>query len=81
MIRKLVGEGIRNVKEMQRALPLNVKTYLFADEQLPPLNSRRFFPEERDIRKHIYNGTSQLRVSKVDQENVSLLIENWQMTK
>ena len=81
MIRKLVGEGIRNVKEMQRALPLNVKTDLFADQQLPPLNSRRFFPEERDIRNHIYNATSQLRMSKVDQENVLLLIENWQMTK
>ena len=70
MIRKLVGEGIRNVKEMQRALRLYVKTDLFADQQLPPLNSRRFFPEERDIRNHIYNATSQLRMSKVDQENV-----------
>ena len=81
MIRKLVGEGIRNVKEMQRALRLYVKTDLFADQQLPPLNSRRFFPEERDIRNHIYNATSQLRMSKVDQENVSLLIENWQKIK
>ena len=81
MIRKLVGEGIRNVKEMQRALRLYVKTDLFADQQLPPLNSRCFFPEERDIRNHIYNATSQLRMSKVDQENVSLLIENWQKTK
>ena len=81
MIRKLVGEGIRNVKEMQRALRLYVKTDLFADQQLPPLNSRRFFPEERDIRNHIYNATSQLRMSKVDQENVPLLIENWQKAK
>ena len=81
MIHKLAGEGIRNVKEMQRALRLYVKTDLFADQQLPPLNSRRFFPEERDIRNHIYNATSQLRMSKVDQENVSLLIENWQKTK
>ena len=81
MIHKLVGEGIRNVKEMQRALRLYVKTDLFADQQLPPLNSRRFFPEERDIRNHIYNATSQLRMSKVDQENVLLLIENWQKNK
>ena len=75
MIRRLVGEGIRNVKDMY------VKADLFADQQLPPLNSRCFFPEERDIRNHIYNSTSQLWMSKVDQENVSLLIENWQMTK
>ena len=58
MIRKLVGEGIRNVKEMQRGLRFYVKTDLFADQQLPPLNSRRSFPEERDIRNHIYNATS-----------------------
>ena len=81
MIHKLVGEGIRNVKEMQKALQLFVKTDLFADQQLPPLNSRRFFPEEQDIHNHIYNATSQLRMSKLDQENVSLLIENWQKSK
>ena len=70
MIGKLVGEGIRNFKEIQRALRLYLKTDTFADQQLPPLNGRRFFPEERDIRNHIYNTTSQLRMSKVDQENV-----------
>ena len=78
MVHKLVGEGIRNVKEKQRALRLYVKTGLFADQELPPLNSRRFFLEERDICNHIYNAMSQLRMSKVDQENVSLLIENQQ---
>ena len=77
MIRKRFGEGIRNVKEMQRALRFYVKTDLFIYQKLTPLNSRRFFPEERDIRNHIYNATSQLRISKKDQENVSLLIENW----
>ena len=81
MIRKLVGEGIQNVKKIQRALQLYMKTDLFADQQLPPLNSRPFFPEERDIRNHAYNATSQLHMSKVDQENVSLLIENWQKNK
>ena len=57
-----------------------MKTDLFADQQIP-LNSRRFFPEERDICNPIYNATSQLWISKVDQEKVSLLIENWQKTK
>ena len=66
MIRKLFGEGIRNVKEMKRALQLDVETDLLADQQLPPLNSRWLFLEERDIRTHIYNATSQLRMSKVD---------------
>ena len=66
MIRKLFGEDIRNVKEMKRALQLDVETDLLADQQLPPLNSRWLFLEERDIRTHIYNATSQLRMSKVD---------------
>ena len=66
MIRKLFGEGIRNVKEVKRALQLDVETDLLADQQLPPLNSRWLFLEERDIRTHIYNATSQLRMSKVD---------------
>ena len=70
MIGKLVGEGIRNFKEIQRALRLFLKTDTFADQQLRPLKSRRFFPEERDIHNNTYNATSQLRMSKVDQENV-----------
>ena len=81
MIRKPVREGIPNVKEMQQALRLYVKTNLFVDQQLTPLNSRRSFPEEQDIRNHIYNPTSQVRMSKVNQENGSLLIENWQKNK
>ena len=60
---------------MQRALRVYVKTELFDAEQLPPGNSRRFYPEERYIRNHMYNTTSKLCMSKVDQENVSLLIE------
>ena len=60
---------------MQRALGVFVKTELFDADQLPPGNSRRFYPEERDIRNHMYNATSKLRMSKVNQEKVSLLIE------
>ena len=74
-------EWSANFKEIQRALRLYLKTNTFADQQLRPLNSRRFFPEERDIHNNIYNATSQLRMSKVDQENVWLLIENWQNNK
>ena len=77
MTHKLVGEGIRNIKEMQRALSLYVKMELFEGQPPPPINSRRFYPEERDIRNHIYNATAKLRMSKVDQENVAMKIENW----
>ena len=63
---------------MQRALSVYVKAELFDVEQLPYGNSRRFYPEEGDIRNHIYSATSKLCMSKVDQENVSLLIEKSQ---
>ena len=78
MIHKLVGEGIRNIKEMQRALRLYVKMELFEGQRPPPINSRRFYPEELYIRNYMYNATAKLRISKVDQENFAIKIENWE---
>ena len=75
----LVGEGLPHTKGMQRALRVYVKTKLFA-KQLPPGNSRRFYHEPRDICNHMVNAAKKLRMSKLDQENVSLLIEKWQKT-
>ena len=77
MTHKLVGEGIRNIKEMQRALRLYVKTELFEGQPSPPINSRRFYQEEWDIRSYMCNATAKLRMSKVDQENLAIKIENW----
>ena len=51
MTHKLVGEGIRNVKEMQRALRLYVKMELFEGQPLPLINSRRFYPEKLETKK------------------------------
>ena len=78
MTHKLVGEGIRNIKEMQRALRLYVKMELFEGQHPPPINSRHFYPEERDIRNHMHNAAAKLRMSKVDQENLATKIENWE---
>ena len=61
---------MRNIKEMQRALGVHVKTGLFDAEQLPPGNSTRFYPR--------YNAAPKMCMSKVDEENVSkkmLIIE------
>ena len=66
MTHKLVGEGIRTIKEMQRALRLYVKMELFEGQPPPRINSRQFYSEERDIRNHMYNATAKLRMSKVD---------------
>ena len=71
-IKELVKEGVRDPKEVRRALEKYVRKELFAGEQLPPATSRRFFPLKRDISNHMYLGAMKLRFSKIDQENISL---------
>ena len=51
---------------------------LFKGQPPPPINNRRFHPEERDMRNHMYNATAKLRMSKVYQENLAIKIENWE---
>ena len=75
MTHKLVGEGIRNIKEMQRALRLYVKMELFEGQPLPLINSRCFYLEKLDIRNYMYNANAKLQVSKVVQENLEIKIK------
>ena len=65
-IHKLVRDGLRNIKEMQRALGEHFKTELFDADQLPPGNSRRFYPEELAICNHMCNAAPKLCMSNVD---------------
>ena len=53
-IAELVGEGVRRVAEMQRRLNHYVKNELFLGQESPSFLNRRFFPEKKDIRNHIY---------------------------
>ena len=62
-----LGEVIRNINKRQRALRVFVKTEFFDIEQLPLGNSRHVYPEERGIRKHIYDAKPKLRMPKVGQ--------------
>ena len=64
-IHQLVRDGLRNIKEMQRALGVHFKM-LFDAEQLPPGNSTRFYPEERANCNHMCNAALKLCVPKVD---------------
>ena len=65
-IHQFVRDGLRNIKEMQRSLGVHFKTELFDAEQLPPGNSRRFYPEERAICNHMYNAALKLCMPNVD---------------
>ena len=76
-IQELVGEGVRNIREMQCAINVFVKNDIFKGESLPPQTSRRFFPERRDLRNHMYRASVKLRFSKIDQENLSMKVDIW----
>ena len=39
-IQELVGEGVRNIQEMERAINVFVKNDIFKGESLPPQTSR-----------------------------------------
>ena len=56
-IQELVGEGVRNIRQMQCAIDVFVKNNIFKGESLPPQTSRRFFPERRDLRNHMYRAS------------------------
>ena len=54
-----------------------MKTEVFNAEQFPPGSSRRFYHAECCICNHMYNGTPKSHMSKLDQENVSQLIQKF----
>ena len=69
-IQELVGERIRNIQEIERAINVFVKNDIFKGKSLPPQTSLRFFPERIDLRNHMYRASVKLRFSKIDQENL-----------
>ena len=75
----LVGEGVTQVREMERHLKIYVKDELFRGEALPQITSRRFFPLRNDIRNHMYHAAVQNRLAKLDQENLDLKIQQWKI--
>ena len=76
-IRQYVGEGVRSVEEMEGVIRSFVKNAIISDDNLPPQESRRFFPLSRDIRNYMYTATNKLRLSKIDQENLHMKIMEW----
>ena len=62
---------------MRRNIDRYVKETLFDGKPLPPSSSRRFFPLAKDISNHILNEENRLKYSKIDQENLQHLIDEW----
>ena len=63
---------------MERAIDFFVKSEIYHGKPLPSRSSRRFYPESRDIRNHMYRSATKYRHSKIDQENLSYKIKDWE---
>ena len=69
---------MRETKEVQKVLNYYVKHNLPQELGITPLSTdRAFYPMPRDIKNHIGNAKSLLELSKLDQENLHLKIEEW----
>ena len=77
-INALVGEGTTEVQEVKRALRHYVFHTLFPDpSNRPSENNRAYYPTNTDINNHVYSAKRAQELSKLDQENLNLKIEQW----
>ena len=77
-ISELVASGITGVQEVRKLLRNYVQQTISTELSLTPsLTDRSFYPMPCDIRNHISKAKKALELSKVDQENLKLKIEEW----
>ena len=75
-IYELVFEGVTDVQEVKRALKHHV-THVLCPDFKPDLTDRSYYPTSTDIRNHIYKAQRACQLSKLDQENLHLKMEQW----
>ena len=80
-ISELVGEGMTDPYEVSKALKHYVTTVLCASSNNPDPDDRAYYPTIRDLRNHIYKAKKALELSKLDQENLKLKIEEWKKSQ
>ena len=78
-IEEFVKEGMTDPSEVQRALRSFVKSCMF--ENAPHPLDCAYYPTSDDIRNHIYQAKTALQLPKFDQQNLKLLIKDWQTTQ
>ena len=74
-ISESVGEGITDPYEVRKALKHYVTTVLCASSNNPDPDDRAYYPTIRDLRNHIYKAKKALELSKLDQQNLKVKIE------
>lgn len=75
-IHELVSEGLTEVQEIKRALKHYVQHILCPDIK-PGLTDRSYYPTSMDVRNHVYLAQRACQLSKLDQENLQLKVEQW----
>ena len=76
-IHQMVGEGVKQVREMQRHIRIFVKMKLFRNQELPLTTSWRYFPKMSDLRNDMYRASIKLKFSKLDQKNLEEKVKEW----
>ena len=77
-VNTLVGEGITDVQEVKRALRHYIIHVLFPDSSNRPNETNRaYYPTNIDIKNHVYSAKLAQELSKLDQDNLKLKIEQW----
>ena len=75
-IHEFVTEGTTQVQEVKRTLKHYVQHSLCVNIK-PGLTNRAYYPTSTDIHNHIYLAQRAYQLSKLDQENLNLKIQNW----
>ena len=62
---------------MKRHLPMYVKSDMFGGINLPPKTNKRYYPQIRAIRDHIFFERQKLKKSLIDQEALQEKVDEW----
>ena len=74
----MVKSGISDTSEIKRCLKYHVDTIIAKDLNKKPMpGDRAFYPLHEDIRNHVSKAKKALELSKFDQQNLQLKMEEW----
>jgi len=77
-ILEIVHSGITDSNEIKRYLKYYVDTIIVKDLDVKPTpGDRTFYPQIEDIRNHVSKAKKAVELSKYDQQNLQLKIEEW----
>lgn len=70
--------GICDVSTVKKILRVYVSEDIFRDKVKPSYLNNSFYPSNNDIKNHIYRAQANLRMSKLDQENLLMKMKEWE---